>query len=116
MVAMLDGNELILLRRTLGMIIVPNKSDRAVDGIGATQREVNMVQIARRQFGQPGGQPDGRIGAQPEIARRIGQFAQLSRGCINDAVLSVPGIDTPQAGEAVEQLMARDVGQRRALR
>src|SRR5205085_7580019 len=59
-VAMLEGNELILLRRTLGMIIVPNKSDRAVDGIGATQREVNMVQIARRQFGQPGGQPDGR--------------------------------------------------------
>jgi hypothetical protein len=35
MVAILDGNELILLGRALGMIIVSDKSDRAVDGIGA---------------------------------------------------------------------------------
>ena len=60
---MLDGNELVLLRRTLGMIVVPNEPDRAVDGIGAAQGEVDMVQIARGQFSQSGGETNGRLGA-----------------------------------------------------
>ena len=113
---MLHRDELVLLRHTLGVIVVPNEPDRAVDRIGATEREIDMVQIAGRQFGQPGGETNGRLGAQPEIACRIGQFAQLPRGCFDDAVLSVPGIDAPQTRKPVEQLMSRGIGQGRALR
>ena len=51
MVAVFDRNELVFLRRTLGMIVVADEPDRAVDRIGAAEREVDMVEIARRQLG-----------------------------------------------------------------
>ena len=61
-----------------------------------------------------GGEANGRLGAQPEIACRVGQLAQLLRGRLDDAVLSVAGVDAPQARKPVEQGVPRRVGHRRA--
>ena len=110
MVAIFDRDELVLLRCRLGVIVVADEPDRAVDGVGAAEREVDMVEVARRQFGQPGGQTNGRLGAQPEIARRIGKLAQLLRCSLDDAVLSIAGVDAPQTGKPVEQSVSGGIG------
>ena len=69
-----------------------------------------MVEVSRRQFGQPGGQTNGRLGPQPEIARRIGKLAQLLRCGLDDAVLSIAGIDAPQTRKPVEQSVSGGIG------
>ena len=74
-----------------------------------------MVKVAGRAVGQFGGEPDGRFGAEAEIAGGIGQLAHLACGGFDDAVVAIAGIDAPETGKAVYHLMARRIGDGRAL-
>ncbi len=69
-----------------------------------------MVQIARRALGQFRGEANGGLGAEAEIARGIGQLAELPCGGFDDRVLPVARVHAPEPGEAVHHLVARGVG------
>jgi len=114
-IALLERDELVLLRLAAGLLVIADEADRAVDRVGAAKREVDAVEVARRTLGEFGRQPDRRLGAEAEIARRIGQLAHLVRRGLDDAVLAVAGIHAPQARETVDELLAGAVGDGRAL-
>ncbi|MCY1232722.1 hypothetical protein D9M72_452310 [compost metagenome] len=115
MIALLHRNELIALRLAAGIPIIADEADRAVDGVGAAEREIDVVEIARRALGEFRGEADRGLGAEPEIGRRIGKLAHLPGGRFDDRFVAIAGIDAPKAGKAVDQLLARSVGDRRAF-
>ena len=55
-------------------------------------------------------EPPSRLGAETEVAGGVGQFAHLACGGFEDALVAVAGVDTPEPGEAVDQLVARRIG------
>ena len=114
-IALLERDELVLLRLAAGVPVVADEADRAVDRVRAAEGEVDVVEIARRQLGEPGGEADRRLRAEAEVAGRIGQGAQLALGGGDDALLAVAGVDAPEAGEAVDEGAPLGVGHGRAL-
>jgi hypothetical protein len=58
MVALLQGNELVLLRCSLCMILIPDEADRAVHCIGAAKSKVNMIEVTGSSLRQFCRQPD----------------------------------------------------------
>ncbi len=114
-VALLDRDELVALRLTTGDPVIADEADCAVDRIRSAECEVNVVEIARSALGQCCGKPDCRLRTEAEIGRRIGKFAHLAGCRLDDRFLTVAGIDAPEAREAIDQLLARGVCNRRAF-
>ena len=74
-----------------------------------------MVEVARRQLGEPGGEADRRLRPEAEVTGGIGQDAKLALGGGDDALMAVAGVDAPEAGEAVDERAPLGVGHGRAL-
>jgi hypothetical protein len=81
----------------------------------ASEREVDVVEIAGRTLGQRRREADGRLRGEAEIAGGVRQLAHLLGGRLDDALVTIAGIDAPQASEAVDQLMAGGIGDDGAL-
>ncbi|MCY1554713.1 hypothetical protein D9M68_913010 [compost metagenome] len=74
-----------------------------------------MLQRCGRDLHQLGGQADGGLAAEVEVACGVGQLAHLFGGGLHHALLSITHVHAPQAGKGVEQLLAFAVGQPDAL-
>ena len=102
-------------RLAAGVPVVADEADRAVDRVRAAEGEVDVVEVARRQLGEPGGEADRRLRPEAEVAGGIGQGAKLALGGGDDALLAVAGVHAPEAGEAVDERAPLGVGHGRAL-
>ena len=109
-IALFDRDELIALGLALGMPVIADKSERAVDRVRPAKGEIDVVQIARAAFGQCCGQTDGRFGPQIEIAGRIRQATHLIGGGLDHAFVAIACVHAPQARKTVDQLAAFGVG------
>ena len=98
-----------------GVPVIADEPDRAVDRVRAAEGEVDVVEVARRQLGEPGGEADRRLRPEAEVAGGVGQSAKLALGGGDDALLAVTGVDAPEAGEAVDERAPLGVGDGRAL-
>jgi len=93
------------------VVVMRDIADRGIDGIGAAQREIHMLERSRTQFHQFLRQQDGRFGAEVKIAGGIRQPRHLFGRYTHDAVLTVTGIDAPQPRKGIQQFLALMVGQ-----
>ena len=109
-IALFDRNELIPLGLALGMPVIADKTDRAVDGVRPAKGEIDVVQIARAAFGQFSGQPDRGLGAKIEIAGGVGQATHLLGSGLDHAFVAIACVHTPQPRKAVDQLAALGIG------
>lgn len=87
-ITLFDGNELVALRLALGVPVIADEANGAIDRIGTAKGEINVVEIAWRAVRKFRGQPDRRFAANVEIGSRIGS----SRICFAAAstILSWP--------------------------
>ncbi len=104
-VAIVATDEDVLARLVLHCPEVPHQPQDGVVGLGAGVDEEGMVDVARRQFGQLGGQLDGRFGGALEETVVVRQLRHLLRGRLAQLAAPVADVDAPQAGEGVEQLV-----------
>ena len=44
-IALFDGDELVLVRLAAGIPVIADEANRAVDGIGAAKREIDVVEV-----------------------------------------------------------------------
>src|SRR5687768_2212335 len=103
MIALLDRDELVFLGRALGVIVIADEADGAVDSIRSAKSEIDVVEVTWRTLSKLGCQADRRFRTQPEVPGRIGELTKLAGCSLHDAVLTVSGIDAPKAGEAIHQ-------------
>ncbi|MOA01019.1 hypothetical protein D3C78_1204040 [compost metagenome] len=114
MITLFDGDELVALRLAFRVPVIADEADGAVHRIGTAKREIDMVEIARRAVGEFGSKPDRRFTADVEIGSGIGQLTHLFGCRFDDAVMPVTGIDAPEAGKTVDELVTGHVGDRGA--
>jgi hypothetical protein len=88
------------------MPVMPDEPDRAVHGIRPGTREIHLIDIARRPFGQRRGKPGRRLGSRIEAARRIRQAADLVGGGLHHALMPSTRVDAPQPRESLLTLAA----------
>lgn len=110
MIALFDGDELVFPGSSARIPIVADEADRAVDGIRAAEREINVVEVSWRAIGEFRGQPDCRLRAEAEIGGCIRKLPHLLCRRLDDAVMTVASIDAPKAGKAIDQLFAVRIG------
>src|SRR6476646_8600174 len=106
MISLLDGDELVALRFAPGVPVIADETYRAVDGVRTAQREVDVVQVTGSPLCQFRRQPDRRLRAKAEIARCVGKLTHLPGSGRNDALVPIAGIDAPEPGEAVNELVS----------
>lgn len=111
MIAPFQGDDVPLRRLAAHVEIEADQTQRGVHRIRSAEREEHVVEITGCKCGELGGEQDCRLGAIVEIAGGVGQPAHLLGRGAYDALLPVADIDTPQAGEAIEQRLPLDVGQ-----
>src|SRR5262249_21072348 len=105
-IAALQRDDLVLAGLAGGEPVVPRHLHRALVGLGAADREERVVEIARREAGDLGGQLGG--GTIRELASRriVGQAHGLLGDRLGDLPPAVAHVDDREAGEAVDELLA----------
>ena len=106
MIAALQRNDVPPTRLSSGMPIEADEFDGAIDRIGSTKPEINVIETARREIRECRRKTNGRLAREMEIARRIRQLAHLFGRGFDNAVLPVADIDTPKSGKAIEMIPA----------
>src|SRR4029077_100164 len=80
------------------------------------EREADVVQVTGSPLRQFSCEPDRRFRAQAEIAGCVGKLAHLPGSGLDDALVPIAGIDAPEPGEPVNELVSGRVRHRRSLR
>ena len=114
-VAVLAGDDDLPLGLFLQGPVMADEADVGVIRLGPRACEEHMVQIARRQFGDAGGQRDGGHMRGLEEGVVIGKLADLAGGGLGDFLAGITDVDAPEPGHAVDDLLALAVLQPDAL-
>ena len=110
-VAVPTADDHLTLRLTAQRPVTPHHAHQGVVGLAAGAREERMVELRRRQTGEPRRQLDRRrIGALEE-AVVVRQFEHLSMGRLGEFAAPVAEGDAPQTGHPIEDAMAFGVMQ-----
>ena len=114
-IAVLAADDHRFFRLALQRPVMAHHADVGVICLGPGPGEEHMVQIPRRQFGDPRGQGDGgdMTGLEEGVVER--QFHHLPRRDIGQFLTAIADIDAPQPGHSVDDLVPLGIRQRDAI-
>ena len=102
-------DDVLLLRPAMEVVVELDEAQRRIDGRRSAGGEEDMVQIARRVFGEPAAEIDrGRRRNQPE-GREIGHAPHLVGDGLGHLLAAIADIDAPHAADAVDHAVAAAV-------
>ena len=105
-VAALQRDDLVLAGLAGGEPVVAGHLHGALVGLGPADREERVVQIARGEAGELGGQLRGRAVRELASRRVVGQAHGLLGDRFGDLPPAMTNVDHGEAGEAVDELLA----------
>ncbi len=115
-IGVIARNDHLLVGLAQQLPVVAHHAQHGVVGVRAGAGEEHVVHVRRRDFGQQLRQLDGRRVAALEEVVVVGQFLHLPVGGFRQFLAAVADVDAPQAGHAVQDLVAVGVPQIAAFR
>jgi hypothetical protein len=110
-VGKLSGDELDLLRATLGLPVKAGRLEGALVGLCAPAGEEGGGQVRIGDLAQASGQLDGRDVGGADVVARVREGRHLLGGRLGQLAATVADVHVPEAGQPVQEFAPRGIGQ-----